>query len=84
MLEKNKKKLKELTVLDHKIRDTISEHQSSLPNTAAEFLQQKAELCENLRPFFASAPSLCKEVVWLKNYLIKDLTMQFAKRNHNF
>lgn len=84
MLEKNKEKVKELNIMDNKIRDIISKHKSCSPKTAAEFLQQKAELFENLRPFFASAPPLCKEVVFFKNYLTKNLIMQLARKNHNF
>lgn len=84
MLERNREKLKELTAMDHKIRDIIFEHQSRLPDTAAEFLQQKTELYENVRPFVTLAPPLCEEVVWLKDHLMKDLTIQFSKANHNY
>lgn len=60
-----------MITLNNEILNVISKHQQQRPKTAAEFVEQTADLCENLiRPFFAKAPSLCKEVISHKSYLL--------------
>lgn len=70
VLEKNPKTLSKLSIICGKIDDLTSKYLSSSPKTAAEFIQQTDELFKDIKPFFELAPSLCREVIDIKTYLM--------------
>lgn len=84
-METNQKKLMMIMNPYSEVMKTIKKQKNSTaPETAVEFFRQIRELFWKLQPFFNVAPPLCKEVILMKNLLMKRLSFELNSKIYNF